>query len=205
MTFPNISALCIYQCMSSIKAQGLIYENRASPQRTDSYSTVTPRQAHPACLVPRHCPWSSETPRHPSLPSSAACTGVFLVCEGPAAQGQLCSQPGAQLQGPQPARQPYFLAFGWTLLVLCLCVLFCWGKWEGRGSSKREGDTLCSAENGNKEFYQFRVRRSHSAWLPSALLPWSGFASFWKVWQQRELDKLFLVGAVSWEFHIQGP
>ena len=36
--------------------------------------------------------------------------------------------------------------------MLCLCVLFCWGKWEGRRSSKREGDPLCSTENGNKEF-----------------------------------------------------
>lgn len=97
----NISALCIYQYVPSIKTQGLIYANRASPQQTDSDSAFTPGQAHPACLVPRRCPWSLETPRLPSLPSSAACTGVFLVCEGPAAQDSF-----AVSQGPSPQPQP---------------------------------------------------------------------------------------------------
>lgn len=65
--------------------------------------------------------------------------------------------------------------FGWAVLVLCLCV--CFAGASGRGGILRKGKEISSAllkmEIRN---YQFRVSRSHSAWLPSAVLLWNDFA-----------------------------
>ena len=96
----------------------------------------------------------------------ACFTGITLQ----SAQGPACScSPWGPLQ------QPEFLGFGWAVLVLCLCVCFV-GE-SGRGGILRKGKEISSAllkmEIRN---YQFRVSRSHSAWLPSTVLLWNDFA-----------------------------